>query len=522
MTKRKRNMVLEILVCAALFALVFLAYMGLAKNNSGLEIVDISGDRAHLAAFSFDGIAGDASGWQHFTWDEGELETEYYPVNGWGMDTILTAEEEGKTGFRKFFGQYDYGWNMADAQIVPVAADGAVRKNITELSELTEENQKILREKMDAWYGELPYGSTMAGYTADEIMLYAEVSDWPQSRYARFFTGLTLQSEEFYFTEWKYSDGSRMFYIASELELGLAAVETEDAFYTILKTGADCVGEVFLQKVPKEEMSHGWGSELLWKKAIRGETEVLRTFPVDGENRIIGMTLAAEDRLLLARSEGDTLLLEQYDLNGNCIASLKTDVEQVSQYELYDVSLHRRGEQTVLWLELARRVNDTENPEDFHYEVDRTVYYLCDGESIRELPVEGYAEYVDYADGKVLLMEYKTNSDDKDLYNLVSFYITGYEFRVVDGETGELLYEGELTSDFTQDYYRKLTVLNIGRRAGYLLEEPSRWDRWSWEEQQKTEIRNFDRLLPLYGELNSDDWRAVRQSGYTNFHHYYG
>ena len=38
---KKRNMVLEILLCAVLISVVFLVYMGVAKNDSGLEIADI-------------------------------------------------------------------------------------------------------------------------------------------------------------------------------------------------------------------------------------------------------------------------------------------------------------------------------------------------------------------------------------------------------------------------------------------------------------------------------------------------
>ena len=52
MRTKKRNMVMEILVCTVLVSVVFLGYMCFAKDNSSMKITDVSGDRAALNAFA--------------------------------------------------------------------------------------------------------------------------------------------------------------------------------------------------------------------------------------------------------------------------------------------------------------------------------------------------------------------------------------------------------------------------------------------------------------------------------------
>ena len=63
---KKRNRVLEILACTALAAAVFLGYMFTAQDNGKFEIEDVEGDRAYLADFAFEGIAGDETGQVHY------------------------------------------------------------------------------------------------------------------------------------------------------------------------------------------------------------------------------------------------------------------------------------------------------------------------------------------------------------------------------------------------------------------------------------------------------------------------
>ena len=509
---KKRNMVLEILVCAALAVAVFLGYMIVAAKDGGPQIRDISGDRAQLNGFSFDGIAGDPSGFYHFIWENGSLRTKYQPLNGWDMDAFLSAEKEGKP-LGKYFAKQRSQYTWGDNTVFPVSAKGAKRKQISDLSELTKENRLEILSETDISLSNM---EVKKGYVSDRIELYAEVSDFDNgSGYTRFPTGLTFSGEEFYFIEFGEPDTERGAYTASEREMGISATETADAFYAILQTNADCEGEVFLQRIPKADMEPGWGNDLMWERATCGKAEVLHTFRVDENDCIIGLTHISEDRLLLARSEEDVLLLEIYDTEGNFITRLKTDVEQVSQYELNHIRLLRHPEETVIWFDLPRKIyNDGTEKNGFHYELDGGRYYVCDEKGIRELPVNGYPEYLDHADGKVLFVEEQKAEGKQEMKELLEVYQTGYHLKVLDDETGKVLYEGALTSDFQQDYYRKLSVLNIGRRAGYLSERKERVENWPWDEIEKVKIRSFRQLLSLDGEMEDLDWSGTNRFGY--------
>ena len=167
---KKRNMILEILVCTALAAVIFLVYMTIAKEDSGMEIRDISGDRTHLEAFSFEGIAGDSSGYHHYILESGELDTRYYPVDGMGMDAFLTAEKNGEW-FGKYFSEYTYTSFSADDELFPARGKETESRMISDITELTEENQQILKQRLDDWYGsyDLLHTGKMTGYTTGEI-----------------------------------------------------------------------------------------------------------------------------------------------------------------------------------------------------------------------------------------------------------------------------------------------------------------------------------------------------------------
>ena len=97
---KKRNRVLEILACTALVAVVFLGYMFTAQDNGKFEIEDIEGDRAHLADFSFEGLAGDETGQVHYILQDGELKVDYYAGSMEQVDDVRARKQLG-TYYRK-------------------------------------------------------------------------------------------------------------------------------------------------------------------------------------------------------------------------------------------------------------------------------------------------------------------------------------------------------------------------------------------------------------------------------------
>lgn len=520
MRTKKRNMVMEILVCTVLVSVVFLGYMCFAKDNSSMKITDISGDRAALNAFAFDGIAGDESGYHHFIWNEGELKTKYYPANAQGMDALLTAEKEGDT-FGKYFAEYHYSLSNVEAEATPVPSDDVEKKRISSIENLSDENKAALEEKLNM-VSYRDYGDIVEGFTTDKFHLYGELTDYDRGRCARFDTGLTFSEKEYYFTKWNSNMGDQIYYEASEGDYGISFAEKEDAYYAILKTDETCNGEVFLQKIPKEAMHTSWGGDHLWQDTVVGKSEVLVKYSVDKNHRIIGLTGYGEDRLLIARSENDILVFDLYDTKGNLITEMKTDVEQVSQYELFGINMNKSGDQMLLWFELSRREHEEEtDPDNFHYVVDDAKYFFCDQNSITDLNIKGYLEYLDYADGKVLMMEHYTSSGNEDLDYLMGYSVLGYNLKVMDAVNGKILYEGVLGTDFHQDYFRKLTVLNIGKRVGFISERQNgAWDRWDWEVSRRTEIRAMRTILPLHGELCGEDWSEGAKNSYSQFRYY--
>ena len=102
---KKRNRVLEILACTALVAVVFLGYMFTAQDNGKFEIEDIEGDRAHLADFSFEGLAGDETGQVHYIWQDGELKVDYFAGSMEQVDDVLYQKKQGKSVLSQYFKQ---------------------------------------------------------------------------------------------------------------------------------------------------------------------------------------------------------------------------------------------------------------------------------------------------------------------------------------------------------------------------------------------------------------------------------
>ena len=100
---KKRNRVLEVILCATLAVVVFWGYMFAAKDNGVFEIEDIEGDRTALNAFAFEGLAGDDSGQIHYTWQNGELKTKYYAATNDEMRYIFRQERDGSKGISRYF-----------------------------------------------------------------------------------------------------------------------------------------------------------------------------------------------------------------------------------------------------------------------------------------------------------------------------------------------------------------------------------------------------------------------------------
>ncbi len=519
---KKRNRVLEILVCTALVAVVFLAYMFIAQDNGKFEIEDMEGDRVHLSDFAFEGIAGDETGGQvHYIWQDGELKTDYYAGSLAQVDDVLYQKKQGKNIFSQYFKQLDNRL-LSSPDLEAAPSEGAKVQTFDKAEDLPAEIRAEVEQDVRG-RGEYELSAAVT----DAIDIYAEMVDYERQRTTRFFTGTKLTGKDFYFAKLEYNQGSTRFNSRNyTTDLSVSSVDMGDAWYAILNTDAACDGEVYLQRISKDGMiSYGEKPQDVWEDLYSdttyGEAEIIESFTVDAENRIIAMEKAGKDRLLLAVTEQDNLILELYDVEGNLLHRLDAGVPNVSTFNLDMVEMIQREEQLVLWFGLSRRVHTDEMDEDsFHYEVDGTVYYVVENDEIRKVQAYKHMDYVDVQNGKVLQM--KGYAPEHLATKFFGYMYVGYDISITDERTGELLYHGRLVTDFDEDYNRRLAVVNIGQQAEPIneRENPVDWDKFNEVAVRMTE-RNVGRMLPLEGRFYYTTWVAGERWGYHDGDYYY-
>ena len=168
---KKRNRVLEILACTALAAAVFLGYMFTAQDNGKFEIEDVEGDRAHLADFAFEGIAGDETGQVHYIWQDGELKTDHYAGSLAQVDDVLYQKKLGKSMVSQYFKQLNNTlYPTPDLEAAP--SEGAEVQTFDKLEDLP---AKIRAEVEQDIQGRGEY--TVKAAVTDSVDIFAEVKD---------------------------------------------------------------------------------------------------------------------------------------------------------------------------------------------------------------------------------------------------------------------------------------------------------------------------------------------------------
>lgn len=508
---KKRNRVLEVILCATLAVVVFWGYMFVAKDNGVFEIEDIEGDRTALNAFAFEGLAGDDSGQIHYIWQNGELKTKYYAATNDEMRYIFRQERDGSKGISRYFkkrslARSDY---FSGTEVAP-SKDANVRR-LSGLEDLSESTREYLGEYFDG-------KCTVQGVTADVWDVYGKVKNYTGGE-TRFFTGLQLKGKEYQVAKVKQGDTT---YQSSWLDNGnevvLCTVKTDDAWYAIPRTGADGQGDVSIFRIPKDGMADILYSDedALYSTKQYGKAEPLQTFSVNAENRILSLEKAGDNQLLLARTEQDALVLELYDTKGRLLDRLETGIQKVSEYDMNDNSILKRADGLVLCLNLGKTLRD-EN-DTYYREMEAVKCFVVQEKAIQEIAIDDSAEYVDVQDGKVLRLE-GTWPD-----NLAAEYfgsmIDGYDITVTDAKTGDLLYHGMLKTDFSEDDDRKLFAVNIGQREKPLEE---RQDKVNWDMYNSIGMkeRNFETVRPVDGKVTRPSWKVGEEGAAYEWETYY-
>ena len=241
---KKRNRVLEAILCAALAVVVFWGYMFAAKDNGVFALEDIEGDRTALNAFAFEGLAGDDNGQIYYIWQNGELKTKYYAATNDEMRYIIRQERDGSKGISRYFKKRSLARSeyFSDTEFAP-SKDANVRR-LSDLEDLSESTREYLGEYFD--------GDTVQGVTADALDVYGKVRNYTGEE-TRFFTGLQLKGGEYQAAKVKQGDTTHLSsWFDGKNEVVLCTVKMDDARYAIPRTGADGQGEVSIFRIPKD------------------------------------------------------------------------------------------------------------------------------------------------------------------------------------------------------------------------------------------------------------------------------
>ena len=139
---KKRNRVLEAILCAALAVVVFWGYMFAAKDNGVFALEDIEGDRTALNAFAFEGLAGDDNGQIYYIWQNGELKTKYYAATNDEMRYIIRQERDGSKGISRYFKKRSLARSeyFSDTEFAPMSAGFPVWRIYRRVPENISEN----------------------------------------------------------------------------------------------------------------------------------------------------------------------------------------------------------------------------------------------------------------------------------------------------------------------------------------------------------------------------------------------
>lgn len=543
MEKKKRNIVLEILLCTGIIGAVLLAYLTFAADNGIFEIRGIEGEASALADFSFEGYAGDAVHQIRYRLENGTFTRKTYPCNPETICGLIDAEKKGINPLIKYL--HGDGWGKTSEYSGEVASAPEGQTGRTPIQSWEDVPKSIMEQRFEqrfqrmAYYDEEnPYGSSqyaVRGEIAEEAAFYAEVSQWNYTKAsgyhvglgeksARAFTGLRLTDGPYYYLQWKpKEDDSRIY--SDELGYGgknfeFLITEAGGDAYGILATKHNAKGEVFLLHFPNEKMlpmsktprTPSWpdGFETSFHSTTYGGAETIAVFDVDEESSIFALTAIGSDRLLLVRTEMGQLYLELYDTQGTQIAREPMGLENATLAEsLWLGGLHRE-DSAILAIDFSFLIS-AGNGEDTldSYEGVKSDRYLVTREGILRLDGTADADYVDHKNGRTLIVNTAAENNTLALQYTHRIKYTQLSLTVKDEETEETLYKGVLATDFAEDYNKELASVNLVSHAETLEQQrmAEEMDVPQW--QVRFRYMNRD-IRPLDGTADSEQvWRAA-------------
>lgn len=458
-----KNKIVWTMAISILIFAIFIGGMSRLKDNGTFYIKDIEGQREYLDLFPVEGVAGDGTHGLIFRLENGNLSTQFYALGLEEVRNLFFAEREGINGIKKYRYNYNQGfYEQGFCEDVYASIESAPSKDAK-----IQHKDDILEGAFEDYYGE----SFIGGETvlADKIDVYLSLSETNGEREARVPTGMTLQDKTYYYTRGDEGDGGTYhqssFY---DMQIEATCIKLGDAYYCMVIPNEECQGKTSLFRIKKENMVNRVPpNKELYSHKEYGDAEILCTFPVDQENRVLSM-IAIGDSIGIFRTQKKNLFFEIYDTEGNMIAQDLLTKELGEVIDQTEAEIFVWDDDSVsVYFDMYNIVKEDENSEVWEGMIEGN--YQVDEKGLKRLNSYGNNG------GKLLsvcrnnLVLDVTMETDEDI-KLPYYYSYEVYLTVSNGDTGKILYQGKIETDYTEDILKNISVFHIGKRAP-LLEE---------------------------------------------------
>ncbi|MDD3395559.1 MAG: hypothetical protein PHG19_13120 [Anaerotignum sp.] len=498
-----KNKTIWAIALSILIFTVFMSTMSRLQDNGTFGIKDIEGQREYLNLFPIEGVAGDGTQGIIFRLEEGEISTKFYPFSAEQIQNMFLAQREGITGIEKYsYDHYNQGfYNQGFLEDVYAGTDSAPSQD-AKMQHTDSIHEAVFEDDY------LNASDFIGGETvfADKVDVYLNLSQIDGDREARVRTGMTLQDKTYYYTRGDYTEGTGSYLQSSfsDMQVDASCIEIGGAYYCMAIPSKECQGETSLFRIQKEGMCVTLvpPDEELFQQEEYGEAEVLRSFPVDQDNRVLRMFAIGDDSIGIFRVEKESLIFEIYDTEGNMTAQdllTKELGREIDQIEV-EVTVWDEGDVSVCF-----RMYDVVVQED-----DSEVWENV-ANGLYQIDEKGLKRMNAYAveSGKLLsvcrnnlILDVSIEYDEK----IQVPYYYGYQvyLTVMNGDTGKVLYHGMFETDYEEDLNKLFSTYNIAKKAPYLEEAMKTYYSGDMIGQRQREI--FD-VAPINGKVGEIWWR---------------
>lgn len=495
---KKRNWVLEILLCTAICFIGFGIYMAQAKENGTFELEDIEGERNALAAFPLAGHGGDTTTGFQFTIQDGELDTEYFSYGKKELETLMAVEQYGVSGIKKYFTGI-HSKEAPNAYTEPIAAEDATLT-------MTETSSTYLLDYQEGIAG-MP-GLTLSMDAAD---IFCETDFWRALRRSgsgwsgewigvRYDTGLTLRDQPYFYTiEGNDTSWIQNNYANIEGEsLQTYVAQAGGEYYAVTAPDARTEGQTYVFRLDFTEDTESEDAEKIPEERLKqcandrttyGAVTPIIPIPDPAESMVIGLAgIEEKDWLLLYRVAGTTFYADLYDTAGKLLGSISTELdadagavaEERYEYEPFRIASEVESD-IVCWEEgvsaeirVMGHLKAVQNEDRFGGVMTQT------GELLLWIDAEGNLEQAEKPKGgrsivrgdKILCIDKENTPEAEQMEKIFGYQSNrAITLTVIERESGKTLYRGRLKTDFWQDDLGKLAEYNTAPKAGYLREQ---------------------------------------------------